>query len=159
MNRYGVPGHRGVEADLGLIQAQEVLPGPELLFGVPSSASTLTTRLASNSNAVSSARCFAWRTATTAPPDCATSGPNMANSSLSAIAASVRPKRPKGVIYPRYRHDTDTIYYFRTKGTSQEVAGSAGLGKGRLMGSPRMPITARGRLPAVLPSDNSTTVT
>lgn len=31
------------------------------------------------------------------------------------------------------------------------LIGSAGLGKGRLMGSPRMPITARGRLSAVLP--------
>jgi hypothetical protein len=28
----GVPGDRGVEADLGLIQAEEVLPGPELLL-------------------------------------------------------------------------------------------------------------------------------
>jgi hypothetical protein len=31
----GVPGDRGVEPDLGLIQAEEVLAGPELLFHGP----------------------------------------------------------------------------------------------------------------------------
>jgi hypothetical protein len=30
-----VPGDRGVEPDLGLIQAEAALPGPELLFSRP----------------------------------------------------------------------------------------------------------------------------
>jgi hypothetical protein len=35
-DQHGVPGDRGVEPDLGLIQAEAVLPSPELLFRGPS---------------------------------------------------------------------------------------------------------------------------
>ena len=34
-DQHGVPGDRGVEADLRLVQAEEVLAGPELLFNQP----------------------------------------------------------------------------------------------------------------------------